>query len=74
MKRIFALTVCFMLLFSCAAHGAEPSLSAESAVLMCADTGDVLFEKNKDLGLAAGKRHENYDDAPRDGGDRKRKP
>ena len=51
MKRIFALTVCFMLLFSCAAHGAEPSLSAESAVLMCADTGDVLFEKNKDLAL-----------------------
>ena len=51
MKRIFALTFCFVLLFSCAAHGYEPSLSAESAVLMCADTGDILFEKNKDLAM-----------------------
>ena len=51
MKRIFALTFCFVLLFSCAAHGFEPSLSAESAVLMCADTGDILFEKNKDLAM-----------------------
>lgn len=51
MKRIFALTLCFMLLFSCASHTSEPALSAESAVLMCADTGDVLFEKNKDKAM-----------------------
>lgn len=51
MKRIFALTLLFMLLFSCASHGFEPSLSADSAVLMCADTGDILFEKNKDTAM-----------------------
>lgn len=38
--------------FSSAVRAEEPSLSAKSAILMSADTGEVLYELNKDERLA----------------------
>lgn len=51
MKKILKTTICMIILASmlCANAFAAPSdISAKSAILYCADTGDVLYEKNAD--------------------------
>lgn len=51
MKKILKTTICMIILASmlCANASAAPSdISAKSAILYCADTGDVLYEKNAD--------------------------
>ena len=48
MKKVLMVCSCVMLLCTVAAHGAVPALSATAAVLMDADTGEILYEKNAD--------------------------
>ena len=54
-KRIFALAAAILMLFSCAfvasAEEVSPELNCESAILMEAATGTVLFEKDADKAL-----------------------
>lgn len=45
-KRVFLLAVCLMIALPVRALAAQPSLSAQSAVLMAADTGKLLFTQN----------------------------
>ncbi len=54
MKKLVAIFfLCLMLFcFSAAVKAEEPSLSAKSAILMSVDTGEVLYELNKDERLA----------------------
>lgn len=52
MKKIIAAVAVLMLLFSRELCAFEGKLSCESAVLMCANTGEVLFSLNKDAPLA----------------------
>lgn len=52
MKKIIAATFVLMILFSRGICAFEPTLSCESAVLMCANTGEVLYSLNKDVPLA----------------------
>ncbi len=49
LKKVFCALVCFCLLAPCFAvfvNGAEPMVSAESAIVMNACTGEVVFSKN----------------------------
>ncbi len=48
MKKVLMVCSCVILLCTVAAYGAAPSLSATAAVLMDADTGEILYEKNAD--------------------------
>lgn len=51
MKKLLSLLLCIccaLCLPAAAAHADEYELSAQSAILVCADTGDVLYEKNAD--------------------------
>lgn len=52
MKKIIAAVAVLMLLFSQGLCAFDGQLSCESAVLMCANTGEVLFSLNKDVPLA----------------------
>lgn len=45
---ILAIVLIFSLIAPASAAAEEKELSAHSAIVMCADTGDVLFEKNAD--------------------------
>lgn len=61
MKKFVAATMSLLLIFSSAvfyakaAGGNEPSLSAESAILLDADSGDILLSKNHEqkMGMAS---------------------
>ena len=44
--RLAGLVFCCVVLLCCAVQAARPALSAECAVLLDADTGEVLYEKN----------------------------
>ncbi len=49
LKKVFSLLVCFCLItpfLTVLVSGAEPSVSAESAIVMNAHTGEVVFSKN----------------------------
>ena len=48
MRRFVTLTALSACILFTSAYGEAPELSAHSAVLMCADTGDILYEKNAD--------------------------
>lgn len=51
MKKLISLLLCICFaacLPAAAAHADEYELSAQSAILLCADTGDILYEKNAD--------------------------
>lgn len=47
-KKITALTTVFFLLLTGRVYSAEPALNCKSAVLMSSDTGEILYELNKD--------------------------
>ena len=51
-KRFFSFIICYLL---CISVGAVPTLSAKSAILINADTGEVILEYNADerLGMAS---------------------
>ncbi len=58
LKKVFSLLVCFcfiMPLFTVFVSGAGPSVSAKSAIVMNALTGEVVFSKNSDekMGMAS---------------------
>ncbi len=58
LKKVFSLLVCFCLvmpLFTVFVSGAEPSVSAKSAIVMNALTGEVVFSKNpyEKMGIAS---------------------
>ena len=58
LKKVFSVLVCFCLtipLFAVFVSGAEPSVSAKSAIVMNALTGEVVFSKNpyEKMGIAS---------------------
>ena len=51
MKKLISLMLCICFVIclpAVSARADEYQLSAQSAILVCADTGDVLYEKNAD--------------------------
>ena len=64
MRRVLAVVWIWMLLFEITVHakGEEPEqLYAQSAVLMDADSGRVLFEKNRSGTEGDGEYNKNHD-------------
>ena len=54
-RKIIAVFICTVLTLFVPIKGAEakePELSAKSAILVCADSGEILYEKNADSRLA----------------------
>ncbi len=53
-KKVLILTLCFLVLFQFSVFGAAtpPDVSAESAILVDANTGQILYEKNIDESLS----------------------
>ena len=54
MKKILSALVAFIIfaMSFCTVYGADLSLSAQSAVLMCVESGEILFERNADKRLS----------------------
>lgn len=54
MKKILSavIAVVIFLLSVCVSYGADLSISAQSAVLICAESGEILFERNADKQLS----------------------
>ncbi len=54
MKKILSavIAVVILLLSVCVSYGADLSISAQSAVLICAESGEILFERNADKQLS----------------------
>ena len=49
LKKVFCVLACFCFIVPCCAvfvNGVEPTVSAESAIVMNALTGEVVFSKN----------------------------
>lgn len=52
LKKIFILLIAFLLIITFTLPGfAEPSVSAKAAVVICADSGEIVYSKNADMRL-----------------------